>query len=116
MILEKSWGLIKEYTLNQMSTVKMIVVSTGKSTSLHYHNLRDDMWVILDDGLEVQVGEQVYHPNAGDEFVIHAGTKHSISAADKPGRVLEIDFGFTTEDDVFHSEEREEESGNEANE
>jgi len=116
MILEKSWGLIKEYTLNQMSTVKMIVVSTGKSTSLHYHNLRDDMWVILDDGLEVQVGEQVYRPSAGDEFVIHAGTKHSISAADKPGRVLEIDFGFTTEDDVFHPEEREEESGNEANE
>ena len=107
MILQKSWGLIKEYTLNQISTVKMIVVSAGESTSLHYHNLRDDMWVILDDGLEVQVGEQVHHPAAGDEFVIRAGTKHSIAAVDKPGRVLEIDFGFTTEDDVLHAEEQE---------
>ena len=106
MILEKPWGLIKEYTLNQISTVKMIVVSAGESTSLHYHNLRDDMWVILDDGLKVEVGDQVYHPSAGDEFVIRAGTKHSIAAVDKPGRVLEIDFGFTTEDDVFQPEER----------
>jgi mannose-6-phosphate isomerase len=106
MILEKSWGLIKEYTLNQISTVKMIVVAAGESTSLHYHNLRDDMWVILDDGLEVRVGEQVYHPSAGDEFVIRAGTKHSIAAGAEPGRVLEIDFGFTTEDDVFHREEK----------
>jgi len=106
MILEKSWGLIKEYTLNQMSTVKMIVVSAGESTSIHYHNLRDDMWVILDDGLEVQVGDQVHHPRAGDEFVINAGTRHSIAAGDKPGRVLEIDFGFTTEDDVFQTEEQ----------
>jgi len=39
--------------------------------------------------------------------VIRAGTKHSIAAVDKPGRVLEIDFGFTTEDDVLHAEEQE---------
>ena len=65
--------------------------------------------------LEVQVGEQVHHPAAGDEFVIRAGTKHSIAAAGKPGRVLEIDFGFTTEDDVLHTEEREGPVAGEAN-
>lgn len=104
MLLEKPWGLIKEYTLNQVCTVKMILVSAGASTSFHYHNLRDDMWIILDEGLEVQVGDTVYHPREGDEFVVSAGTAHSIRAGSAPGRVLEIDFGFTTEEDVHHQD------------
>jgi mannose-1-phosphate guanylyltransferase/mannose-6-phosphate isomerase len=101
MILEKPWGIIKEYTLNQVSTVKMLLVAPGHETSVHYHRLRDDMWVILDDGLEVQVGGEVFHPKAGDEFVIRAGTPHRITAPGEAGRVLEIDFGFTTEEDTF---------------
>lgn len=105
MILEKSWGIIKEYTLNQVCTVKMIEIAAGEATSLHYHRLRDDMWVILDDGLEVQVGETRHSPRAGDEFVINAGTPHSIIAGSTPGRVLEIDFGFTMEEDTVHVEE-----------
>jgi mannose-6-phosphate isomerase len=104
MILEKSWGLIKEYALNQVCTVKIIVLSAGQSTSLHRHRLRDDMWIILDAGLEVQVGDKVYHPTEGDEFVIKAGTEHKITAGNTAGRVLEIDFGFTTEDDVSYLE------------
>lgn len=111
MLLEKSWGLIKEYTLNQVCTVKMIVVSAGGSTSLHYHHLRDDMWIILDEGLEVQVGEDIYHPREGDEFLVTAGTTHCIKAGDTPGRVLEIDFGYTTEEDVFHAGEESPQNG-----
>lgn len=106
MLLEKRWGLIREYTLNQVCTVKMIVVSAGQSTSLHYHNLRDDMWVILDNGLELQVGDEVLHPLEGDEIVVHAGTLHCIRAGDTAGRVLEIDFGFTTEEDSIHPDEQ----------
>ncbi|MFH1149645.1 MAG: cupin domain-containing protein [Actinomycetota bacterium] len=105
MILEKPWGVIKEYTLNQISTVKMLLVAPGGQTSVHHHRLRDDMWVILDDGLEVQVGEEVLHPKAGDEFVIRAGTPHRITAPGEAGRVLEIDFGFTTEEDTFDRED-----------
>lgn len=100
MILQKSWGLIKEYTLNQVCTVKMILVFPQESTSFHYHNLRDDMWIILDDGLELTIGDEKHFPKAGDEFVIPAGTPHAIAARDKPGRVLEIDFGFTAAEDV----------------
>lgn len=104
MLLEKSWGLIKEYTLNQVCTVKIIVIAAGQSTSLHYHRLRDDMWIILDGGLEVQVGDKRHFPREGDEFVISAGTEHRITAGETPGRVLEIDFGYTTEDDVSYME------------
>ncbi len=104
MILHKSWGLIKEYNLNQVCTVKVLVISPGHSTSLHSHRLRDDMWVILDDGLEVQVGDKRYLPKEGDEFVIEAGTDHRIRGGETEGRVLEIDFGYTTEDDINYTE------------
>jgi mannose-6-phosphate isomerase len=104
MILEKDWGLIKEYTLNQVCTVKLLALAPGMHTSLHHHRLRDDMWIILDDGLEVQVGEERSFPREGDEFVIGAGTPHAIFAHDTAGRVLEIDFGFTTEDDTLLEE------------
>ena len=104
MILEKPWGLIKEYTANQVCTVKIILISAGQSTSLHYHRLRDDMWIILDSGLEVQVGNKSFHPREGDEFVVNAGVEHRIIAAETPGRVLEIDFGFTADDDVHYTE------------
>lgn len=102
MILEKSWGVIKTYTLNQVCTVKMLIIAEGQHTSFHFHRLRDDMWVIVDDGLEVQIGDQKHFPKAGDEFVITAGTPHRIKAGATPGRVLEIDFGFTTEEDVLY--------------
>ena len=103
MILEKTWGVIKEYTLNQVCTVKLLVISPGKSTSLHYHQLRDDMWIILDEGIEVQIGDERYFPGVGEEFVINAGTYHRLTAGDTFGRVLEIDFGFTTEEDTYEA-------------
>ncbi|HEY5532279.1 MAG TPA: cupin domain-containing protein [Candidatus Anoxymicrobiaceae bacterium] len=104
MLLEKSWGFIREYTVNQVCTVKVMLIAAGQSTSLHYHRLRDDMWIILDNGLEVQVGNEKFFPREGDEFVIKAEVEHKITAGDKPVRVLEIDFGYSTEDDVSYLE------------
>ncbi|MDD5447631.1 MAG: cupin domain-containing protein [Actinomycetota bacterium] len=104
MFLEKKWGQIREYILNQVCTVKMIVILPGEETSFHYHRLRDDMWVILSEGMEVQVGKNIYHPKAGDEFVISAGIPHRLAAGENQGRVLEIDFGFSSEDDTYEGE------------
>jgi mannose-1-phosphate guanylyltransferase/mannose-6-phosphate isomerase/mannose-1-phosphate guanylyltransferase/mannose-6-phosphate isomerase len=101
MLLKKPWGVIKAITLNQPCTVKLITVEPGQETSLHYHKLRDDVWVILDDGLEVTIGDDVYYPREGDEFTVPAEQKHKIRSLGKRGRVLEIDIGFTSEDDTF---------------
>ncbi|MDD3717955.1 MAG: mannose-6-phosphate isomerase [Actinomycetota bacterium] len=101
MFLEKPWGSIKAYALNQPCTVKLITVEPGQETSLHYHKLRDDMWIILDDGLEVTIGEQVFLPTEGEEFMVPAMGKHKLRSLGKRGRVLEIDIGFTSEDDNY---------------
>jgi mannose-6-phosphate isomerase-like protein (cupin superfamily) len=104
--LEKPWGEVRVYTMNQTSTVKLITLEPNQETSIHYHQLRDDMWVILDDGLEVRIGERVYRPRAGDEFVIPAEQSHQIRSLGGRGKVLEIDFGFTSEDDTHRLADR----------
>lgn len=105
MLEKKPWGYFKQFVLNQTCSVKLIYLEPNQETSLHYHNLRDDMWVILDDGLEVQIGEQVYQPKAGEEYVIEAEKVHRIISKGKPGRVLEIAFGFTEEEDDLRLED-----------
>ncbi len=80
--------------------MKLITLEPDQQTSLHFHLLRDDMWVVLDDGLEVRIGDETYVCHEGDEFVITAEQPHMIKSAGIKGRVLEINFGFTSEDDT----------------
>ena len=53
MIVDKPWGKVVTYALNQPSSVRVITVEPGQETSVHYHQMRDEMWVVLDPGLSV---------------------------------------------------------------
>jgi mannose-6-phosphate isomerase-like protein (cupin superfamily) len=102
MIVEKPWGKVTTYALNQPASVRVIAVESEQSTSEHYHQLRDEMWVILDDGLRVQIGNRVVDARPGDEFVVSAEEPHRITnTGSRRGRVLEIAHGYTTEDDTL---------------
>ena len=100
MIVDKPWGRVVTYALNQPSSVRVITVEPGQETSIHYHRLRDEMWVVLDPGLEIVVGNRVVRAEPGDEFMVSSETVHRIANhAASPGRVLEIAYGYTSEDD-----------------
>ena len=102
MIVEKPWGKVTTYALNQPSSVRMITIEPGQETSEHYHQLRDEMWVVLDPGLVLQIGPRKLEPQPGDEFVVTAEESHRIkNTGDRRGRVLEVAYGYTTEDDTF---------------
>ncbi len=102
MIVEKPWGKVTTFALNQPSSVRLITIEPGQETSEHYHQLRDEMWVVLDEGLRVQIGNRQVDARVGDEFVVASEEPHRITnMASKRGRVLEIAHGYTTEDDVF---------------
>src|SRR5688572_18132913 len=102
MIVDKPWGKVTTYALNKPSAVRIITIEPGQETSEHYHQLRDDMWVVLDEGLTIQIGNRVVEGHPGEEFVVAAEEPHRISnAASRRGRVLEIAHGYTTEDDTF---------------
>lgn len=100
MILDKPWGKVVTYALNQPSSVRVITVEPGKETSVHYHRMRDETWVVLDEGLTVEIGDDVVEASPGEEFMIPAEQAHRIRCTGgAPGRILEIAYGYTSEDD-----------------
>ena len=45
---------------------------------MHYHRMRDEMWVVLDPGLTVEIGNRVVEAQAGEEFMVAAEETHRI--------------------------------------
>jgi mannose-1-phosphate guanylyltransferase/mannose-6-phosphate isomerase len=100
MKVEKPWGYYKQYAYNKTCSVKLLTLNSNEETSLHWHNLRSDAWVVLDEGVRVQIGEEFHDAKVGEEFFIPSGTVHRLmSVSDQPARVLEIAFGYNNEDD-----------------
>ncbi|MEW6189063.1 MAG: phosphomannose isomerase type II C-terminal cupin domain [Actinomycetota bacterium] len=100
MRVDKPWGHLNIYALNKTCSVKLITIEPNQETSLHWHNLRSDTWVILDKGLRVQIGDEIHDAKVGEEFFIPAGQVHRISSKGEKGRILEVAFGYSLEDDV----------------
>jgi mannose-6-phosphate isomerase len=103
---ERPWGRFRQYTRNQTTTVKMICVRGGEALSLQRHQHRDELWIVLDDGLIVEVGDEVHEACTGDEFFVRRGVKHRVSATTRSGRFLEIAFGDFDEDDIERLDDR----------
>ena len=78
MIVEKPWGGVVTYALNQPSSVRVITVEPGQETSVHYHRMRDETWVVLDPGLSIEIGDRTVDAGPGEEFVIPAEQPHRI--------------------------------------
>jgi mannose-6-phosphate isomerase len=104
--VEKPWGRFEQYTHNALSTVKVITVEPGGSLSLQYHHRRDELWVVLDEGAEIELGDTVIRPQVGERILIPRTTVHRLSAAgDGPVRILEISFGEFDENDIVRLED-----------
>jgi mannose-6-phosphate isomerase-like protein (cupin superfamily) len=100
MKVEKPWGYYKQYALNRTCSVRLIVLEPNQETSLHWHNLRSDLWIILDEGVKVQIGEEVHETEVGEEFFIPSEQLHRLASTGKRCRILEITFGYCIEDDI----------------
>lgn len=99
--VDKPWGRFEQYTHNLPSTVKIITVAPGGTLSRQYHHRRDELWVILDKGAQVQLGEEVLEPETGEKIFIPRETVHRLSAAgEREVRILEISFGEFDEEDI----------------
>ena len=69
--------------------------------SLQSHAGRAELWIVIDDGAIVQVGESECACQAGDEIWIPAEQRNRLSCkGDKSVRVLEVAFGNWQQDDM----------------
>lgn len=99
--VERPWGSFKQFAFNSDCTVSLMTVLPGQRLSLQSHTGRAELWIVLDDGAVVQVGETEKACKAGDELWIPANEKHRLSCpGSSPVRVLEVAFGNWQQDDI----------------
>ena len=104
--VEKPWGCFEQFTHNELSTVKIITVDPGGTLSLQYHHQRDELWVIMDSGAQVEAGDRVIEPDPGEKVFIPRRMQHRLSAVgDGAVRILEVSFGEFDEDDIVRVED-----------
>jgi len=104
--VERPWGSFRQYAHNADCTVSLMTVLPGQRLSLQSHTGRAELWIVLDAGAMVQVGDQQRVQQAGDEIWIPANEKHRLSCAgDQPVRVLEVAFGNWQQADIQRYED-----------
>lgn len=103
---DRPWGNFRQYSLNEPSTVKIITVHAGEALSLQRHEHRDELWIVLDDGLLVEIDGTTTQASTGDEFFVPRGAVHRVAGGTTGGRFLEVAFGRFDEQDIERLEDR----------
>ena len=103
--VERPWGSFKQYAHNEEVTVSLMQVEPVQRLSLQSHTGRAELWIVLDEGAIVQVGDRIFHPKAGDEIWIPANARHRLSSAGPRVRVLEVAFGDWRQADITRYED-----------
>jgi mannose-6-phosphate isomerase len=99
--VKKPWGEFEQFTHNQESTVKILTVQPGGVLSSQYHFKRDELWLVLDNGAKVEIGDRTLFPRQGEKVFIPNHTPHRLSVVgDEPVRVMEVSFGKFDEEDI----------------
>jgi mannose-6-phosphate isomerase len=103
----RPWGRFRRYAHGEPTTVKLITVEAGQQLSLQRHEHRDELWVVLDPGLQVRIGDELHEAGPGDEHYIPRGTTHrAADAGPAAARFLEVAFGHFDEGDIERLEDR----------
>ena len=105
-LVTRPWGSFKQYANNRDCTVSLMTVLPGQRLSLQSHAGRAELWIVIDDGATVQVGDDIRVCHAGDEIWIPANERHRLGCqGDKPVRVLEVAFGNWQQEDIRRYED-----------
>ncbi|MBX3738757.1 MAG: phosphomannose isomerase type II C-terminal cupin domain [Candidatus Didemnitutus sp.] len=100
-LVTRPWGSFKQFAHNRETTVSLMSVLPGQRLSLQSHTGRAELWIVLDDGATVTVGEATRMCRAGDEIWIPANEKHRLgNPTATPVRVLEVAFGNWQQADI----------------
>ncbi|MBI4447504.1 phosphomannose isomerase type II C-terminal cupin domain [Candidatus Woesearchaeota archaeon] len=103
-VVNKPWGKFEQFALNEQTTVKILTLNPKGILSKQSHEKREELWVMLDDGLKVELDQKVLQPKKGEKIFIPKKVKHRLSS-EKGGRVLEISFGEFDEEDITRHED-----------
>ena len=103
---KRPWGGFEQFTKNELSTVKILVVKPKQAFSLQYHKKRQEFWKVLDGKCKITIGKDVVNAKPGDEFIIPKKTNHRCMALGKEVKILEVSFGKFDEKDIVRLEDK----------
>jgi mannose-6-phosphate isomerase-like protein (cupin superfamily) len=106
LVIEKPWGKEDQFTLNEISTVKILSVNKGGALSLQDHGHRSEFWRIISGHPRVTIADKIVVANPGDEFIIKELEMHQLEAPSDAVVVLEIAFGKFDEDDIVRIKDK----------
>jgi mannose-6-phosphate isomerase len=99
--VSRPWGTFFQYANNEDCTVSLMTVLPGQRLSLQSHTGRAELWIVIDNGAIVQVGDDISEYKAGDQIWIPANERHRLTnESETPIRVLEVAFGNWQQEDI----------------
>lgn len=97
----RPWGKFRRYPHENAGSIKIITVEPGGRLSLQYHKKRAELWVVLDAGLEITVGDRVWQAAPNEEVLIPRRAVHRVrNVGASPARFMEIWIGRSSEADI----------------
>ena len=106
LIVKRPWGQFEQFTKNENTTVKIILINPSESLSLQFHKNRQEFWRIISGHPVVTIGEIEKVAAPGDEFVIEKLQQHQIEAKDETVQFLEIAYGDFNEEDIVRVKDK----------
>jgi len=96
----RPWGWFRQYAHNTSVTVSVMYVHEGERLSLQSHPGRGELWLVLDEGATVHIGDRQWQPAVGEEIWIPANCQHRLGSIKGTVRVLEVAFGNWQQEDI----------------
>lgn len=95
----RPWGGFERFTLNELSTVKLLTVKPNEALSLQSHHAREEFWRVISGNGTVTLGSIEIPAKTGEEFSIPPETNHRLAAGPEGIVVLEVALGTFDEND-----------------
>lgn len=104
-IEKRPWGSFERFTLNELSTVKLVYLDGDKRLSLQYHNNRSEFWKVIKGPVKVQLGNDIKILQIGETITIPEKATHRLIGAGSDAIILEISMGSFDESDIVRLED-----------
>ena len=99
----KLWGYEKWLENNEKYCSKILVLNKGFQCSLHYHKIKDEMFIVLRGHVRLEIGDKVLHMKEGHYVRLEPGTVHRFRGIED-SEILEVSTHHM-EDDSYRLEE-----------
>ena len=95
----RPWGWYENLLDASQYKVKRLCLEADQKISLQYHTFRDEHWVVVDGGGNLELEDRIKEINIGDYIFISKGSKHRITAGKCGIIIIEIQIGLKCEED-----------------